>query len=67
MRYEAKAERGPDEAPRRTKMLRFTDMDGWFVRYEEWWLDEDGYPSHTVDADEKKNRPAGRGPAEGVM
>jgi hypothetical protein len=54
MRYDDMLDKGPDEAPRRTRMLRFTDMDGWFVRYEEWWLDEDGYPSHPVDHDDDR-------------
>jgi hypothetical protein len=49
-RYDEKLDRGPDPAPRRTKMLRWVDRDGNHVRYEEWWLDEDGYPSHPVEA-----------------
>jgi hypothetical protein len=51
---------------RKTKRLRLEDMDGYTLGYQEWFVDDDGYPSHPVDADEK-NRPAGRGPAEGVM
>jgi hypothetical protein len=45
---------------RRTKMLRLEDMDGYTLGYQEWWLDEDGYPSHPVDADEKTG-PQGEG------
>ena len=54
MRYEAKADRGPDEAPRKTKMLRFTGRDGNHERFEEWHLDEDGYPTHPVDHDAER-------------
>jgi len=50
MRYDEKLDRGPDAAQRRTKMLRWVDRDGNHVRYEEWWLDEDGYPSLPVEA-----------------
>jgi len=49
-RYTEKLDRGPDEGPRKTKMLRWVDRDGNHVRYEEWWLDADGYPSHPVEA-----------------
>ena len=51
MRYDEKLDRGPDAAPRKTKMLRHRDLDGYHLFYEEWWLDEDGYPSHPVEAD----------------
>jgi len=37
--------------PRKTKMLRYTGRDGNHERYEEWWIDEDGYPTHPVEAD----------------
>jgi hypothetical protein len=52
-RYTEKLERGPDEGPRKTKRLRLEDMDGYTLGYQEWWLDEDGYPSHPVDADDE--------------
>jgi len=53
-RYAEKLDRGQDEALRRTKMMRVEDMDGYTLGYEEWWLDEDGYPTHPVEADNER-------------
>jgi hypothetical protein len=39
-----------DPAPRRTKMLRYVGRDGNHERFEAWWLDADGYPTHPVEA-----------------
>ena len=50
-RYSELLDKGPDPAPRRTKMLRLEDMDGYTLGYQEWWLDEDGYPTHPVEGD----------------
>jgi hypothetical protein len=52
MRYDEKLDRGPDPARRKTKRLRLEDMDGFTVGYQEWWLDDDGYPTHPVEADD---------------
>jgi hypothetical protein len=60
-RYNAILDRGPDPAPRRTKMLRWVGRDGNHERYEEWWLDEDGYPTHPVDAEKEPARREGAG------
>jgi hypothetical protein len=27
-------------------------MDGYTLGYQEWWLDEDGYPTHPVECQE---------------
>jgi len=35
-------------------MMRVEDMDGYTLGYEEWWLDEDGYPTHPVEADNER-------------
>jgi hypothetical protein len=45
-------DKGPDPAPRKTKMLRVVDAQGYHLR----WIE--------VAVDAEKNRPAGRGPAE---
>jgi len=60
-RYAEKLDRGPDPAPRRTKRLRLEDMDGYTLGYQEWWLDEDGYPTHPVDAEKEPARREGAG------
>jgi len=61
MRYDEKLDRGPDAAPRKTKMLRYVGRDGNHERYEKWWLDEDGYPTHPVEAgDEVRSVHPGR-------
>jgi len=33
MRYDEKADRGPDEAPHRTKMMRVVDAQGYHLRW----------------------------------
>jgi hypothetical protein len=50
MRYDDMLDKGPESAPRKTKMLRHRDLDGMHLFYEEWWVDGDGYPTHPVDA-----------------
>jgi hypothetical protein len=52
MRYDENLDRGPDPAPRKTKMLRVVDAQGYHLR----WIE--------VPVEAKKNRPAGKGPAE---
>jgi hypothetical protein len=37
---------------RKTKMLRLEDMDGYTLGYQEWFVDDDGYPTHPVEASE---------------
>jgi len=50
-RYDDMLDKGPEPGPRRTKMLRLEDMDGYTLGYQEWFVDEDGYPTHPVEAE----------------
>jgi len=54
MRYDEKLDRGPDAAPRKTKMLRYVGRDGNHERYEAWWVDENGHPTRPVEADDEQ-------------